>query len=521
MKKIFVFVLLILSVILYGKGDVIRPVNSDWLFITDKDNIGESKEFFKNAYDTSSWQKMPACEYWETVIGNYDGTAWYKRCETFTKEDIKNYKYIFMDFEGVADYCFLYVNGRQVYEHTPESLGIWPGNVRLWPFTVNIKPFLVSGENQIKLKVLNTENNGGIYKPVKYILTDRDLLHPVYKSVSEYNPEFTDLINQARKPKNQWSGDYTNPTLPLSLFYMSDIHEDKLELERLIAFYNEHIDKFDDFICGGDMVALAKSTGFEYWSKVRGAEKILFVMGNHEALISHHPKMDWNELLNAGESFDYYFRPNIKNWNVVYEEGKPYFYKDYAKRKVRLIGIDCMLKNDEATEQGDWLKECLQGAKEKNYTVLILTHFAPLNGEFEKIKSRFTSIDDPFFTDVKRYGTYDIYKEYAKWVEDFMKKGGKFAGWLCGHEHRDCIGYFTEYPKQLVFVTDCAGRDKSLYLYDTCRTNGEKSMDLASAIVIDTKSKTLKIIRVGADRDLYLRRKDCITVNYETREIIE
>lgn len=521
MKKIFVLILLILSVAIYAKTDIIRPVTTDWLFVTDKENAGEKQGFVKNAYDTSAWQKMPACEYWETVIGDYDGTAWYKRCDSFSQNELKQYKYVFMDFESVADYCYVYVNGKKVFEHTPESTGFWPGNLRIYPFVFDIKPYLVPGENQIKLKVENTENKGGIYKPVKYILTDKDLLHPVYKSVAELNPEFSDRINQARKPRNQWSGEYTNSRLPLSILYMSDIHADSFELERLIEFYNQYIDRFDDFVCGGDMVALAKSTGFEYWSKVKGAEKILFVMGNHEGLISHHPKMDWNEILNGKESFDYYFKNNIKNWNVVYEEGKPYYYKDYTKRKIRLIGLDCMLRTNEASEQQEWLKNALAGAKEKDYTVLIVTHFPPKNGEFEKIKSRFTSIDDPFFTDVTRYGTYDIYKEYAKTVDDFMKKGGKFVGWLCGHEHRDCIGYFTAYPKQLVFVIDCASREKSLYLYDTCRTNGEKSMDLAEAIVIDTKSNTLKIVRVGADRDLYLRNKDCMTINYVTKEIIE
>lgn len=45
-------------------------------------------------------------------------------------------------------------------------------------------------------------------------------------------------------------------------------------------------------------------------------------------------------------------------------------------------------------------------------------------------------------------------------------------------------------------------------------------MDLANVIVFDTSSKNIKIMRVGANIDHYLRAKNYITINYNTGAII-
>lgn len=519
-KLLFIFILLIFSLSLFAKYDTVKTVKTDWLFIKDEENTGLKQGFFRTDYDTSEWQKMPVNVYWEDVIGKYDGFAWYKRTDSFTKEELKAYKYIYLDFRGVSDYCWVYVNGKEVYVHTPEAANLWPGNCRIWPFAFDIKKYLKEGENQICLRVENVEKQGGIYKPVKYIFTDSDIENPVYKSIAELNPDFSEYINQALKPKNSWSGDYTNPRIPFSLLFATDIHEDTLEISRWTEFYSRFNDKFDDFIMGGDQVSLAKSTGFEFWGKIKGAEKILFVLGNHEALENHHP-MDWSKLLNGKESFDYYFKPYIKNWNVIYKEGCPYFYKDYPDKKVRLIGLDSMLFDSDMTEQMKWLDETLEGARNKKYTVLICSHFPPKTKEFVKIKCAFSTVDDPMYQDLGKYRSAEAYREAQKSVDSFIKKGGSFAAWLCGHDHRDCLSYDEAYPNQLVISLDCASRDKSLYLYDTCRTNGEKSMDLGETIVVDTKANVLKIVRVGADRDMYLRKKDAMAINYKIMKVIE
>ena len=62
---------------------------------------------------------------------------------------------------------------------------------------------------------------------------------------------------------------------------------------------------------------------------------------------------------------------NIKNWEVNYQEGKNYYYKDYPEKKVRLIGLDCMLK-DNPEEQEKWLALTLKDAKEKDLNVTVL-----------------------------------------------------------------------------------------------------------------------------------------------------
>ncbi|MBQ7256777.1 MAG: metallophosphoesterase [Abditibacteriota bacterium] len=510
-KLLFVLCLLLSAMSLMAYS--FRPIETDWQFITDKNNEGIEKGYLKNDYDTSNWISMPCNVVWEKVIGDYDGFAWYKRVDTFTKEDLKN-KYIYIKFKAVDEEATVYVNGKLAIEHTVEKTQIPPEELWVTPFMVNIKPYLKQGENQIKVKVFDKTSAGGIYSDVAYILTDESLDFDFKKSIDivELNPNFEDYITVGLKSKG--------PIPPFSLFWFSDIHGAKTELQRLTSFYERYEEYFDDAICTGDNILSSSISSFSFWNEVPGAKKIMFTTGNHDTLKTHENNYDWNFQISQKEVYDLYFAPYIKNWKVIYEEGKTYYYKDYPKKSVRLICLDCMQIGDEQIAQCQWLKGVLKEAKDNKLSVIIATHMPFIYGNTTLVDSTFNNLDQEL---TPQYG-YPCYKNiriYQEAVDEFMKEGGVFVCYITGHFHSDHIFYNEEYPDQLQIIVDAAHRAQSENDNDMMRSFGRKSMDLANVLIVDTTTNTLKIIRVGADLDKYFRKRDVFSYDYKNKKVLK
>ncbi|MBQ0105440.1 MAG: metallophosphoesterase, partial [Armatimonadetes bacterium] len=502
--------MVIFAMALCLSADSNRAVKSDWKFITDPDNRGEKLGYINNSYDTKDWLNMPVNTNWETVIGNYDGTAWYSRVENFTKEELK-YKNIYIMFKAVDEEATVYVNGKLVIEHTVKSTGILPEALWLTSFYANIRPFLKVGDNIIKVKVYDQANAGGIYAPVNIKLTNEALMEQAIKSAAELNPGFRNDIRLALKPA------YEKGTKIFSLFWFSDLHGGASELNRLLNFYNFYGEYFDDAICTGDIIEGSSESDFSFWAKEPMAKNIMFVLGNHDTLKSSE-NWDWSVQITEKEAFDRYMAPNIKNWGVNYQEGKNYYYKDYPEKKVRLIGLDCMLK-DNPEEQEKWLALTLKDAKEKDLNVIIADHFPATCGKIDILKCNWSEMNGSLKLE-NGYPSYKYMKNYMKAVDDFMNEGGKFVCWLCGHTHIDYVCRDTEYPKQLQIVMDSAHMAQSEYYSDMIREKGERSMDLANALVVDPDLNLVKVIRIGASRDIYLRDRTYLCINYKTQEVI-
>ncbi|MBQ7256775.1 MAG: hypothetical protein IJS60_03680 [Abditibacteriota bacterium] len=510
-KLLFVFCLILLSVITYSFNITNRPIETNWQFITDKDNTGIKEGFLNNDYDTSNWLSMPCNIFWEDIIGPYDGYAWYKRVETFTKEDLKN-KYIYIKFGAVDEDATVYVNGKLACEHTVEKTKI-PSDY-LWsiPFVVDIKPYLKVGENQIKVKVFDRLNAGGIYEKSSVILTDRNLEEDfnLNKDIIDLNPDFEDYITVGLKSKGEVS--------PFSLLWFSDLHGDKLELQRLTSFYMYYKEYLDEAICTGDNIASSSISDFSFWGEVKDAEKILFTTGNHDTLKSHKNGYDWKKQISQKEVYDLYFAPYIKNWNVNYKEGQTYYYKDYPKKSVRLICLDCMQIGDKQIAECEWLKGVLKDAYEKTLSVVVATHMPFIYNKTKTVDCSFNNSDRKLRT-IKGYPCYDNMRIYQEAVDEFMKEGGLFVCYIAGHFHSDNIFYNEEYPNQLQIIINTS-KIAPFESNDLVRVYGHKSMDLANVLIVDTTTSTLKLIRVGADTNKYFKKRDYLAYNYKTKKVI-
>lgn len=324
------------------------------------------------------------------------------------------------------------------------------------------------------------------------------------------NSSFEEVVKQAKRPVNVGSYGYQTATQPFALLHFSDIHGDALELSRIIKFKEHYSKMLDDTICTGDFLELRYSSDFEYWVNANGAESILLAVGNHDVL-TDETGWDWTKKASQQAQYERFFAPFIDKWGVSNNLGETYYYKDYASKKMRLIVINNMLESADASEQLDWFETSLKGALTNGYAVVVANHYPLPN--FEKIHCNFTSLD-------KDGGSGYATAPYQEKVAQFVENGGEFACWLGGHMHGDLVGYNANYPEQMIVCVDALSRAQGNQYSDTQREYGLKSQDLANVFVVDTTSKVIKIIRVGANVDRYLRVKNCLTINYETKAII-
>ena len=323
-------------------------------------------------------------------------------------------------------------------------------------------------------------------------------------SVIASNLGIQDKINQANHYR-------TNDTKPLCLAHISDLHLDKIRLKRFTNFIND-IKNIDDAICTGDMT-YNYSNGMSYWDSVRDAERILTCIGNHDGLANNN--VDWySGQCTMLEAYNKFMSPYISNWNVTYEVGKTYYYKDYDSEKIRLIVLDCMRSGTDATNQNTWLESVLSSAKSKGFSVVCATHCVPQTSKVNYIDCTFNSINLKYEDEYDTCVTNTIYQQT---VQNFIDAGGKFITWICGHTHVDFVYTTSEFPNQLWIVVACGLLSNKL---DIDRTDGTKNQDAFNILTFDTNTELVKIIRVGADRDRSMRHLGTMSINYNTHNVI-
>jgi len=317
------------------------------------------------------------------------------------------------------------------------------------------------------------------------------------------NHDVPNYIAQGNKPLSRAT------TNPFKLLHFSDIHAATANLQRLVAMNESLGSTIDDCICTGDMVTNNYSeTCMDFWDSVDGAENILMVVGNHDLADGQHGYS--SDQIGQTVAYQKYFAPYLSNWGVTMAgENLTYWYKDYASRNVRLIGLNYLLTGDALTAQNTWLAARLAEAKTAGYTVVIAEHTPP---------SSYISKECNFEAIGIGWGYNEFPTSIQDVVKDFVDGGGKFACYIGGHAHCDHVGYNSNYPTQLFICITTAmttGNDN-----DQSRTNGTKSQDAANVIMVDTVTQTVKLIRVGADMDCYLRGRHLMSINYATGDVI-
>lgn len=295
-----------------------------------------------------------------------------------------------------------------------------------------------------------------------------------------------------------------------NLLHFSDLHGNAARLENVIEFYNSFKTKYaiQDALLTGDIVYAKYSNGMSWFDAVDDSENILLVIGNHDAT---EATIDYetNEHTQA-ELWDQYYSTRISNWNVVNTSGNTYYYKDYSDSGIRLIVLNSMLGGDDATAQLTWLEGVLDSALNEELAVIVSCHYR--SNSAQKLSCNFTDRN----MNLVNYTKNALSPDAMALVQNFISSGGEFVCYLCGHMHTDIVSYNSDYPSQLfVSVVDAYGFTN--YQSDLDRKSYPNAFNL---FFVDRSNHCFKIVRMGADCDSYLRSRDCITVDYQNKEII-
>lgn len=344
--------------------------------------------------------------------------------------------------------------------------------------------------------------------------------------------EFLQKFVLAKKPN------YNDPNEipPLVIAHISDVHGSFGRMGRFMTFVKHWKDMgyIDEILDTGDVVANTYSQGVAQRETISGIEDVITLVGNHDTRASEaemsapdYPsgQNQWqyhsNISLDPAKRRDTYLRymigpdadsPYVDNWGVTQPanaetSGFCYFYKDYPTRGLRLIALDVMGYD---SAQHAWLQSVLADAITNNLQVAILAHFC---GELmTAIPCNYTSL----FLSGDNIGTITLFNEdvpdIAVAVDAFQGAGGVFVCYITGHYHRDMVNVVKEYPKQLVLSVASGGITPTR---DTTKVRGCRTNDDFQVVSINTYDKTIRLIKVGADRDYYSRKKGTACFGYD------
>lgn len=328
-----------------------------------------------------------------------------------------------------------------------------------------------------------------------------------------FNPEVRELLTQARRPANRGPAAHTKELPVLTLLHCTDPHGAKEEMRRLILYAADMAPLFEDILCTGDMVKKYFHTGYDYWHEA-GCAKVLVCVGNHDAL--NNPDYDWDDRVPQKTLAATFFEPFVPLWGEVdYAAGTTYFCKRYPEHKIDLIALNTMLDEDDDPAQLVFFRAKLARAISDGYGVVVAVHDTSRE-EQAIVPCRFSCLDRP----VEEPCGPGLRRWYQEAVETFTDKGGDFICYLGGHGHRDYVCYDPAFPKQFFFLGPAVDMWKGERHGDAARVEGTKSQDAFNFVSFERGTGTVKIIRVGADRDHFLRHRGVLCFDYKAGKVL-
>jgi hypothetical protein len=141
-----------------------------WAFQTDPEDLGVTQAWFAPELDDRGWRQVRVGQTWETATGPYDGFAWYRTRVTLPAE-LPPGK-LGLQFGGVDEEAWAYVNGRYIGERTVKSTGRTVGEIWEEPFCLVIPRDLVrpGQPSTLAVRVHDSAFAGGLYRAVRLVV---------------------------------------------------------------------------------------------------------------------------------------------------------------------------------------------------------------------------------------------------------------------------------------------------------------------------------------------------------------
>ena len=339
---------------------------------------------------------------------------------------------------------------------------------------------------------------------------------PVEEEVEETEPVTDDTDPRLTQATHNQRGN-SDPQEPFVVMHISDVHGDAEALERAASWADAHSALLDDVVATGDLATSQFSDGMRFWKKVEGAKPILTCIGNHDVFESTETKKVYDKV-SVADAADQYIDSFVRYWgDIDHEDGTTWYAKDYPERSVRLVVLDCMLylgekSATEAADQNGWLEETLADAREKGYTVVVAEHY-PL-AEASMVECSWAPFDRKF-----AYGPF-LAQDVSDRVQAFIDAGGKFACYLCGHTHCDGAHILPSHPEQFALTVPCTSDAADQAAWGDMDRSQDATRDAFNVVMVDTANGLIKVIRIGADRDLALQHRSTLCWDYRRHRLV-
>ena len=316
--------------------------------------------------------------------------------------------------------------------------------------------------------------------------------------IVELNSDIQNALIQSTAKKK------TDEKEVFTIMHITDIHGNQELFNRLVEFSNYYCSNINMLLHTGDYVYKAQEDFIDLMSNAE-INNVLFynVVGNHDQYVSDANRSQ------AGKAFTYekVIKATTRDWQGIkatYMSGdySMTYYKDFSNSKIRLVILDDYYN---ITEQAEWLRNVLKQARTNGYHVITAKHSK--TNSIEKRISCFNSKD----TYTSKYDT-----TFENVIKEFIDAGGVHICNLCGHEHIDEAGYTAN--GILNIVAECATDD--VYWQNCKREKGTKSYDCFNIVSVDTNQGLIKIVRVGDDNDIYMRKKLYTCIDYINKTVI-
>lgn len=160
----------------------IQTLPAKWKFAPDPHRKGITEKWYAADYNDRNWGMI------RTDLGSgwkaqgyddadSDAFGWY-RMETYVPDNTHPFRgeNWYVCFEAVDEDAYVYINGKKAFEHSCESTGLKPEEIRETPFVFKANGRLTPGaNNKFSVGVYNRESTAGIWKPVHIISTEAEL----------------------------------------------------------------------------------------------------------------------------------------------------------------------------------------------------------------------------------------------------------------------------------------------------------------------------------------------------------
>lgn len=338
-------------------------------------------------------------------------------------------------------------------------------------------------------------------------------------NIVELNKETEQFVIQAGRERSRQNFGklFGDKYVPLTFAHASDMHADCDAWNRMVEYVNWYKNYLSFVLHTGDYCGASQMVYKDFCEVCDKCDiEIYQTNGNHDCFPGNYP---WH--LGEKQVTHSLLLKHTENWNVKFMD-IPFsmsYYKDFSESNIRMIVLDDYY---DVPETRLWLRDILSDAKSKGLHVFTAQH------------ERTNYIEENFGV---KYGTIDNYRAvneayerartrcdfdrrgrelYEDVIAEFIDNGGNFICNFAGHEHLDEFG-LTNKDILNVVVQNGTSWDA---LGDTKRVIGTKSYDCFNVVGIDTELGLLKIIRIGADVDHYMRKKTVLCFNYIDKKVV-